>query len=187
MSDYKINEEVTVFVRHLSKTVDELKATQKILDEIKVTQVEFLRLRKAHDVAHAALPFDAKEVRAMNYPVLSARDASEMLGAFANENFVAISVDTSFDEDVQMSSVNESLPPTDINFLLCLLLNKDEREALIGDLSERYNKMCSKHGEVQARRWYYGQVLRSVGSFALRALSKAGRFIIGKQNKHFVE
>lgn len=68
-------------------------------------------------------------------------------------------------------------PPMNAEFILHLLLRKDEREAVIGDLVERYVQKLERFGERRARLWFYCEVLRSVWPLLRRTVAKAGGLI----------
>lgn len=61
-------------------------------------------------------------------------------------------------------------PPKYGERLLYLLLSKDERKNLIGDLAEEYIELQAKHGLKFARVWYWKQVCGSFFSLAVRAV-----------------
>jgi hypothetical protein len=62
-------------------------------------------------------------------------------------------------------------PPLLGELLLSLiLLSKEDRDNILGDLIEEYRKMETKWGRRYADRWFYGQVLRSVWPLIRRAL-----------------
>jgi hypothetical protein len=49
----------------------------------------------------------------------------------------------------------------------------DRLEAVIGDLERNFRKRAIKHGVAAARRWYWWQVVRSVGAFGIKLLQSA--------------
>ena len=68
-------------------------------------------------------------------------------------------------------------PPLDAEFILHLLLNKDEQDALIGDLIERYGKKCERLGVRRANFWFYAEVCRTAWPLIKRFIAKAGGLI----------
>jgi len=68
-------------------------------------------------------------------------------------------------------------PPTNAEYLLHLFLRGDERDALIGDLIERYVGKHERFGERRAKVWFYSEVLRSLWPLLKRFLAKASGFI----------
>jgi hypothetical protein len=68
-------------------------------------------------------------------------------------------------------------PPLDAEFVLHLLLNKDEQDALIGDLIERYARKCERLGVRRANLWFYAEVVRTAWPLIKRVIAKAGGLI----------
>lgn len=58
-----------------------------------------------------------------------------------------------------------SPPPGAPAYVLELLLHPKQADAVIGDLEERFPKMCAKYGVTRARRWFRWQVTRSAVVF----------------------
>ena len=56
---------------------------------------------------------------------------------------------------------NAAKPPKAPAYVLELLLDPKKADAVIGDLEERFPKMCAKYGIARARRWFRWQVTRS--------------------------
>jgi hypothetical protein len=71
-------------------------------------------------------------------------------------------------------------PPTNAEFILHLLLKKDERDAVIGDLLERYPKKVERFGERRAKLWFWGEVIRSLWPLIKRACLKTGLVALGE-------
>ena len=57
-------------------------------------------------------------------------------------------------------------PPLNAEFLLCLFLDKQNCDAIIGDLEERYKLIQKKFGTLRANFWYWTQAVRSIGPIA---------------------
>lgn len=57
-------------------------------------------------------------------------------------------------------------------FLLSILLNKDEQEAAIGDFLERYAHKLQRLGKLRADLWAYSDVARTVWPVLQRKLAK---------------
>ncbi len=66
--------------------------------------------------------------------------------------------------DTQKDSDRPRLPrlPT---WLLNRLTPRNRREILLGDFEEGYREMAAFVGAARARRWYWGQALRSLPAF----------------------
>jgi hypothetical protein len=59
-----------------------------------------------------------------------------------------------------------STPPKGAETLLGVFLTKNARDCFQGDLAEEYETIIiPKFGLTAARRWYYWQVIRSIGQF----------------------
>lgn len=67
-------------------------------------------------------------------------------------------------------------PPTYGERILYLLLSKEERKNLIGDLAEEYLELQAKHGIRFARVWYWKQVCGSFLSLIIRAVRWGGLY-----------
>jgi hypothetical protein len=52
---------------------------------------------------------------------------------------------------------------------LLRFLPEKQRESFLGDLEEEYHDLYERSGKRQAQRWYYEQVVSSVGPLLLRA------------------
>ena len=52
------------------------------------------------------------------------------------------------------------------------IVPKAYREAFIGDLLEEYEIILEEKGRAEARRWFRGQVLRSIPPLLLRRLER---------------
>lgn len=61
-------------------------------------------------------------------------------------------------------------PPKHGERVLLMLLSKDERENMIGDLAEEFAKIADKHGARFAKVWYWRQVVESTWPLLKRAL-----------------
>ncbi len=77
-------------------------------------------------------------------------------------------------------------PPTNAVRLLSLFLRGDEREAVIGDLVEKYRKKYHRLGKDKADRWIYGQVIWSIFPLLIRMGKTVGWFILGEWIKKHI-
>lgn len=71
--------------------------------------------------------------------------------------------------------VSDPEPPAKVQSFLCFLLKAKDREAVTGDLAERYGKKVQQRGKLCADFWYYKQVVWSVYPFVHYALRKLRR------------
>jgi hypothetical protein len=85
-------------------------------------------------------------------------------------------IETDRVEVVQESSPTSFAPPQLGEKALLLLLSKDEREYLLGDLAEEFALYQSKYGNRFAKVWYYKQVISSAWPL-LRKYLRWGVFI----------
>jgi len=67
--------------------------------------------------------------------------------------------------------------PLNAEFVFYLLLRKDERDVVIGDLIEDYGTVLKRFGKRRADIWLYKQVIGSVGPLIRRALLKIGALV----------
>jgi len=63
-------------------------------------------------------------------------------------------------------------PPLNAEFLLHVLLRRDENDAIIGDLIEKYGKKCARLGPRRANLWFYTEVFLTALPLMKRALVK---------------
>jgi len=70
-----------------------------------------------------------------------------------------------------------SRAPFHAEYLLHLLLAKQEREALIGDLLEEYKQILHHFGKRYADVWFYKQVAFSIWPFVRRIVTRAAAFL----------
>jgi len=56
-------------------------------------------------------------------------------------------------------------PPRLSEWILCRLLEDEEREFVIGDLREMYGEEERSSGKTRADLWYRGQIVRSIPPF----------------------
>lgn len=64
-------------------------------------------------------------------------------------------------------------PPKAAEFCLALFLDKTKGDALIGDLSERFDMDCARFGAKRARRLYWGRALKSLWPLMRRLAARA--------------
>ena len=69
-----------------------------------------------------------------------------------------------------ISSESLSMPPQLGECILLLVLSKDERINIPGDLAEEYIGIAKKHGKRFAKIWYYKQVMASAWPIIWKAL-----------------
>lgn len=63
-------------------------------------------------------------------------------------------------------------PPFNAEYLLYLVLRREEREVVIGDLIEEYGQVRERFNKRRADIWFYKQVIWSVWPFFRRAIYK---------------
>lgn len=80
-------------------------------------------------------------------------------------HFIHVSIDDSRKEV-------RSMPPINAEYVLHLFLRRDEREALIGDLIERYVEKCDRFGKRRADFWFYMEVGRSLWPLLKRVVGR---------------
>jgi len=70
-----------------------------------------------------------------------------------------------------------SRPPFNAEYLLHLILPKEERAAVIGDLVEEYRCIHRRFGRRHADIWFYKQVIMSVWPFVRFTVSRIAAFV----------
>lgn len=70
------------------------------------------------------------------------------------------------------------VPPLNAKFLLHLLLEKKDKEAVIGDLVEDYGKLQQEFGHRRANIWFYKQVASFIYPLLRRFVAKVGGLIV---------
>jgi hypothetical protein len=68
-------------------------------------------------------------------------------------------------------------PPINAEYVLYLVLRKEEREVVIGDLVECYHNMVWRFDKRRADVWFYKQVFGSLMPLLRRALLKIGALV----------
>ena len=81
---------------------------------------------------------------------------------------------------VQSAPAANPQPPVNAEFILHLLLRKDEQDALIGDLLERYSKKCARLGVRRANLWFYAEIFWTALPLIKRALMSGGLITLGE-------
>jgi hypothetical protein len=79
-------------------------------------------------------------------------------------------------EDVKVLVVSRR-PPTFAEYALYLVLDKEEREVLIGDLVEEYNYIKERFGKRKADLWFHKQVIWSLWPFMRRMAMRCAAFV----------
>jgi hypothetical protein len=77
-------------------------------------------------------------------------------------------------------------PPKIAKSLIALFLRRDEREAVIGDLVEKYHRKRRQFGKRRADRWIYGQLIHSLLPLIMRLTGKIGWLILGEWIKKHI-
>jgi hypothetical protein len=73
---------------------------------------------------------------------------------------------------VKLSQEVAPQPPAKIESLLYLLLRGDQRDAVLGDVAERYGERYKSRGAWHAKLWLYGQVACSLLPLLKQAIFK---------------
>jgi len=71
----------------------------------------------------------------------------------------------------------QNRPPVNAEYVLYLLLSKDEKEAAIGDLNELHGRILVRFNKRRADIWYYKQVVGSLWPLLRRAIVKIGALV----------
>jgi len=69
-------------------------------------------------------------------------------------------------------------PPKNVELLLLLIVRRDERDAVIGDLIERYRRSHQRLGRRRADLYAYGEVCRSLYPFMKRLFYGTGVIVL---------
>jgi hypothetical protein len=69
-------------------------------------------------------------------------------------------------------------PPKNAELLLLLIVRSDERDAVVGDLIERYRRSHERLGRKRADLYAYGEVCRSLVPFIRRLLFGTGLILL---------
>lgn len=99
----------------------------------------------------------------------------ETLRATFNTEYITVNPQTvrvyfeDYDFDTNAYS-GPPLPPKQGERLLLLILSKEERVNIPGDLAEEYSQISVKHGERYAKIWYYKQVVSSAWPMIRKAI-----------------
>lgn len=77
-------------------------------------------------------------------------------------------------------------PPKNVELLLLLIVRRDERDAVIGDLIERYRRSHQRLGRRRADLYAYGEVCRSLYPFIKRLLGTGVIVLLGQWLKKLI-
>jgi len=69
-------------------------------------------------------------------------------------------------------ALDNSRPPFEAEYVLYLILDREERAAVIGDLIEEYRLMLRRFGRRRADLWFYKQVIFSIWPFVRRVMAR---------------
>jgi hypothetical protein len=106
--------------------------------------------------------------------------------ATGNEILDGIKVEVKTTLQPQIRAVSEYLrqmqlaysrPPFKAEYLLHLILPKEERAPVIGDLIEEYRYIQRRFGRRHANIWFYKQVITSVWPFVRFTLARIAAFV----------
>jgi hypothetical protein len=70
-----------------------------------------------------------------------------------------------------------SRPPFNAEYILYLFLQKEDRDVVIGDLTEEYGKILERFNKRRADVWYYKQVFGSLWPLLRRAVLRIGALV----------
>jgi hypothetical protein len=74
----------------------------------------------------------------------------------------------------QESIVSKDLSPSELSIptaaetIISYVCTPDRLEAVLGDLERNFARRAAKHGEEEARRWYWWQTVRTVAAFGVQ-------------------
>ena len=90
-------------------------------------------------------------------------------------------------EPLREFELSDLRPPINAEYALHLFLTKEEQDAQIGDLIERYNQKVVRFGPRRADLWFYCEALRLVWPALKRTIVKtSGLLAIAEWiRKHF--
>ena len=73
--------------------------------------------------------------------------------------------------------VSNPRPPVFAEYVLYLVLDKEEREVVIGDLVQEYNHITQRFGKRRADIWFYKQVMWSLWPLLRRTAVRCAGFV----------
>jgi hypothetical protein len=78
-------------------------------------------------------------------------------------------------------------PPINAEYVLYLFLKREERESVIGDLVECYDRLFRRFGKRRADIWFYKQVGGSFFALLRRAVLRIGALVwLGRILRQFI-
>jgi hypothetical protein len=119
------------------------------------------------------MPAPKVEVRVIEKSDLQEQRASEERHRRAYLRCAADLVEVSVELAAMTDQTGQRVPPKIAEFCLALFLSKARGEAMIGDLSERFEQDCQQFGPERARRLYWGRALRSLWPLLRRTFARA--------------
>jgi hypothetical protein len=100
-----------------------------------------------------------------NQTVIEAATLDDAHAILADRNSGAHATDRGF---IDPTSLISPRAPAVGETLIGLFCERNMREAILGDLAEKFETRAAEHGEKNARAWYWWHVARSCGPFAWR-------------------
>lgn len=125
--------------------------------------------KQGHSTKQIALQLNIDQQTVISYRTLirTAKDRSRLIAAqFSTRQ----SIDSTDRTDL-------TRPPVNAEYVLHLLLRKDERDVLIGDLIEDYGTLVERFNKRRADIWFYKQVAGSLLPLLRRALLRIGALV----------
>jgi hypothetical protein len=118
---------------------------------------------------------DVKESKARRTNLKSddpkAKELRDFVGLIAAISFIGLLVHSG------KPTKTEPRPPFNAEYVLHLLLRKDERNVVIGDLIEGYGNILERFDKRRADLWFYKQVIGSLFPLLRRAVVKIGTLV----------
>jgi len=85
------------------------------------------------------------------------------------------------------SRSNLTRPPFNAEYVLYLLLRREERDEIVGDLIEAYGKVLKRFDKRRADMWFYKQVIGSLVPLFWRAVLRIGALVwVGRVLRRFI-
>lgn len=158
-----------------------MKAKRELVTSLDLDRSLELRRNHAHLQRYLesqlSLSFDSdvKESKARRTNLKSddpkAKELRDFLGLIATLTLIEVLFRS------RKATKTEPRPPFNAEYVLHLLLRKDERDVVIGDLIEEYANVLERFNKRRADIWFYKQVGGSLFPLMRRAVVKIGALV----------
>ena len=151
--------------------------SKKSLNELE-REMDILEIEREMKILHADIKeFEAEFSSSLSSEMISkeGRVAHHLLIKISNTPIYKNSKSPIFSE---VASSEKLIPPKLAEMFLMLVTRKKSREAIIGDLEQKYARNCADFGVGRARRLYWVETIWTVGPLLLQSAKRLGLYTL---------